>query len=107
PLYVYDQEQLENNLQSYKQSFKSEKFPTKILYASKAFQTIGMMNLVHEYGFGVDVVSAGELYTALQSNVPVNKIHFHGNNKSTEELRMAFEAGVEHIVCDNVMELAE
>ena len=107
PLYVYDQQQLETNLQAYKQAFQSDRFPTKILYASKAFQTVGMMNLVNQYGFGVDVVSAGELYTALQSDVPVDHIYFHGNNKSTEELKMAFESGMQHIVCDNLMELTE
>ncbi len=97
PLYVYDQQQLETNLQAYKQAFQSDRFPTKILYASKAFQTVGMMNLVNQYGFGVDVVSAGELYTALQSDVPVDHIYFHGNNKSTEELKMAFESAALHI----------
>ncbi|APZ50037.1 diaminopimelate decarboxylase [Jeotgalibaca sp. PTS2502] len=107
PLYVYDQQQLETNIHSYKKAFKSDRFPTKILYASKAFQTVGMMNLVNQYGFGVDVVSAGELYTALQSDVPVDHIYFHGNNKSTEELKMAFESGMQHIVCDNLMELTE
>lgn len=107
PLYVYDQEKLEKNLEDYVKYFKSDLFPTKILYASKAFQTIGMLNLVARYGLGVDVVSAGELYTALHSKVPVEKIHFHGNNKTTQELRMAFENGVTHIVADNVMELAE
>lgn len=107
PLYVYDQEKLESNMREYQDHFKSNLFATKILYASKAFQTVGMLNLVNEFGFGADVVSGGELYTALQSKLPVEKIYFHGNNKSTEELRMAFETGVQHIVADNVMELAE
>ncbi|MGP6147371.1 diaminopimelate decarboxylase [Jeotgalibaca sp. A122] len=107
PLYVYDQAKLENNLEAYTQNFKSDLFQTKILYASKAFQTIGMLDLIANYGLGVDVVSGGELYTALQSDVPVEKIHFHGNNKTTEELRMAFESGIVHIVADNVMELEE
>lgn len=107
PLYVYDQEKLEENLQEYRDHFRSDRFKTKILYASKAFQTVAMLNLVNEFGLGVDVVSGGELYTALQSELPVEKIYFHGNNKTTEELRMAFETGVQHIVADNVMELAE
>lgn len=107
PLYVYDQAKLESNLEAYTTSFKSDLFPTKIIYASKAFQTIAMLDLVAQYGLGVDVVSGGELYTALQSDVPVEKIHFHGNNKTTAELRMAFESGVTHIVADNVMELEE
>lgn len=107
PLYVYDQQKLEDNLEAYTTHFKSPMFKTRILYASKAFQTIGMLDLIAGYGLGVDVVSSGELYTALKSDVPVEKIYFHGNNKTTEELRMAFETGVKHIVVDNVIELEE
>ena len=107
PLYVYDQQKLEANLEAYTTYFKSDVFQTRILYASKAFQTIGMLDLIAEYGLGVDVVSSGELYTALKSTMPVEKIYFHGNNKTTEELRMALETGVKHMVVDNVMELEE
>lgn len=105
PLYVYDQNQLEATLSTFVNHFKSERFPTKIIYASKAFQTIHFTNLLSEYGFGLDVVSGGELFTALQSDLPRNLIYFHGNNKGLEELELAFKSGVEHIVCDNFMEL--
>jgi len=107
PLYVYDQSQIEETLTLFSKHFKSDRFPTQILYASKAFQTVHFLNLINEYDFGVDVVSGGELFVALKSNLPRDLIYFHGNNKSVEELEMAFVSEVKHIVCDNVMELQE
>lgn len=105
PLYVYDQGQIEATLATFVSHFKSKKFPTQIIYASKAFQTVHIVNLMAQYGLGLDVVSGGELYTALQSKMPVDHIYFHGNNKSPEELDLAFKSGIEHIICDNLMEL--
>jgi len=105
PLYVYDQNQIEATLQTFVRNFKSDQFPTKIIYASKAFQAVQMINLIAEYGFGIDVVSSGELYTAMQSKMPRDEIYFHGNNKSHDELILAFESGIKQIICDNVMEL--
>lgn len=106
PLYVYDQEKIESNLQLFKENFKSEKFATKILYASKAFQAIALLNLVADFGFGLDVVSQGELYVATKSKLPIGDIYFHGNNKTPEELNFAInETEIKHIVVDNPMEL--
>lgn len=105
PLYVYDQNQLETTLETFTKHFKSEQFQTEIIYASKAFQTVAMINLVNEFGLGIDVVSGGELACAKKSNMPEEKIYFHGNNKTPEELDFAFISGVKHIICDNYMEL--
>lgn len=106
PLYVYDQEKIESNLRLFKENFKSEKFATKILYASKAFQAIALLNLVADFGFGLDVVSQGELYVATKSKMPIENIYFHGNNKTPEELDFAInQAKISHIVVDNPMEL--
>ena len=105
PLYVYDQGKIEEVMDLVKHSFKSTLFNTKILYASKAFQAIEMLNLVAEKEFGLDVVSGGELYAALQSKIPVEDIYFHGNNKDAQELDFAFKSGIHHIVVDNYMEL--
>jgi len=105
PLYVYDQTLLESTLEIFTTHFKSEQFSTEIIYASKAFQAVQMVNLVAEYGLGIDVVSAGELFTALNSKMPRDKIYFHGNNKTPEELTFAFKSGISHIICDNLMEL--
>ena len=54
---------------------------------------------------GIDVVSGGELYTAVQAGFDVTKACFHGNNKTTEELNMALDYGVGRIVVDNIYEM--
>ena len=105
PLYVYDQEQIEDTLSTFVDNFKSEQFATKIIYASKAFQAVQMVDLIAEYGLGLDIVSSGELFTATKSKMPREMIYFHGNNKTPEELDLAFKLGVKHIICDNFMEL--
>ncbi|SJZ68951.1 diaminopimelate decarboxylase [Pilibacter termitis] len=105
PLYVYDQEKIEEKLLEFKENFTSPRFKTKILYASKAFQTIEMIDLVHSFGFCLDVVSGGEFFTALQSQMPVENIYFHGNNKSFAELEFAIENGLQHVIADNLMEV--
>ncbi|MDQ5934892.1 MAG: diaminopimelate decarboxylase [Cyanobacteriota bacterium erpe_2018_sw_21hr_WHONDRS-SW48-000092_B_bin.40] len=73
-------------------------------YAGKAFLCLAMVRLIGKAGFGLDVVSDGELYTALQANFPSERIFFHGNNKSARELAMALESGVK-IVVDSQSEL--
>ncbi|EMF0571953.1 diaminopimelate decarboxylase [Enterococcus sp. H57] len=105
PLYVYDEEKMRQTMLSFKRGFVSKRFDTKVLYASKAFQTIEMLYLVREYGFGLDVVSGGEIYTALQADFPRDTIYFHGNNKTPEELIYALENDLLHIVADNLMEV--
>ncbi|GAB2024861.1 diaminopimelate decarboxylase [Lactovum odontotermitis] len=106
PLYVYNQEVIEENLQVFRENFQSEKFATKILYASKAFQAVALLNLIADAGLGLDVVSQGELYAASKSRMPLENIYFHGNNKSPEELLFAIlNVKISHIVVDNKMEL--
>ena len=104
PLYVYDEAEIEDMMQAYEENFVSEKFATKVLYASKAFQTVAMINLAAEHNLGLDVVSGGEIYAALQSKMPKEKIYFHGNNKTPAELEFFVESGLKHVVCDNIME---
>ncbi len=77
----------------------------QVAYASKAFSTIAIVQLMEQEGLSLDVVSGGELYTALAAKFPVERIHFHGNNKSEEELQMAIEAKIGCIVVDNFYEL--
>ncbi len=91
PLYVYDEKKLEDTIKAFKQGFQSDHFKTKILYASKAFQTVEMLKLIEKYDLGLDVVSGGEIYTALRAEFPVEEIYFHGNNKTPDELRFAIE----------------
>ena len=105
PLYVFDEVKIASTLKTVEQKFKSPKFETKVIYASKAFQTVHMLNLVAEAGFGLDIVSGGELYVALASKMPVADIYFHGNNKTPDELEFALKSGVVHYIVDNPMEL--
>src|SRR5690606_25954997 len=77
----------------------------QVAYASKAFSSVAMLQLVHEEGLSLDVVSGGERYTAIAARFPVEKIHFHGNNKSEEELEMALDHNIGCIVVDNFHEL--
>src|SRR5690606_26351035 len=61
--------------------------------------------IVEQEGLGLDVVSGGELYTAMHADFPADRLYFHGNNKSHAELQMAVDAGVHRIVVDNLYEL--
>jgi diaminopimelate decarboxylase len=104
PLYVMDVTTIREHCQAFKKNFTSKKLDTEVIYASKAFLTIGMCKLIEEEGLSLDVVSGGELYTAMKANFPANKIYFHGNNKTVEELMMAINYGVHRIVVDNEFE---
>ncbi len=106
PLYVMDEKRIRENMRQYKQAFDNFYSGKGIpLYASKAFSAVGMYKLAQEEGFGVDVVSGGELYTALKAGFDASKIIFHGNNKSYDEIRMALENNVGRIVADSFYEL--
>ncbi|WP_144460755.1 diaminopimelate decarboxylase [Siminovitchia fortis] len=105
PLYVYDVELIRTRARSFKKMFEKYGVKSQVAYASKAFSSIAMLQLVHEEGLSLDVVSGGELYTAIAAKFPVEKIHFHGNNKSEEELEMALDQRIGCIVVDNFHEL--
>jgi diaminopimelate decarboxylase len=75
------------------------------VFACKAFCCKAMVQLVREEGLGLDVVSGGELHTALSAGFPAKDIFFHGNNKTADELAYAVSSGVGHIVVDNIFEL--
>lgn len=107
PLFVYDEHELRQKLQTFTSCFRSETFATWVLYASKAFSCKAMISLAAEYGCGLDVVSGGELYTALKTGFDPSKIWFHGNNKTPAEIRMALDAKIGTFVVDNEMEAEE
>ncbi|MBR3346185.1 MAG: diaminopimelate decarboxylase [Solobacterium sp.] len=104
PLYVYDEDHLRMMLDTYQKAFQTSAFETGVLYASKAFSCKAMIRLIQEYGFYLDVVSAGELVTAKQADYDCSKVFFHGNNKTPEELAFARDCGVGTIVVDNQTE---
>ena len=107
PLYVMDEEQVRENCRRYLRAMQ-KKYPRgKILYAGKAFLVLAMAKLVAEEGLGLDVVSGGELYTALKAGFPAEHLYFHGNNKSRQELLEALEAKIGRIVVDSFSELQE
>ena len=105
PLYVFDEELIINNCKEYKKYFKVKENNNKIAYAGKAFLPKYMCNLIDKEGLYLDVVSGGELYTAYKANFPMEKILFHGNNKTIEEIKMGVDLGVGVFVVDNFYEL--
>lgn len=105
PLYVYDVALIRERARAFKKTFDNAGITAQVAYASKAFSTVAMVQLAAEENLSLDVVSGGELYTALAADFPTEKIHFHGNNKSREELVMAIEHNIGCIVVDNFHEL--
>ncbi|MHC5615725.1 MAG: diaminopimelate decarboxylase [Nostoc sp.] len=105
PLYILDEETLRSACQQYRDAFKQYyKGESQVLYASKAWNCLAVCAIAASEGLGIDVVSGGELSTALQAGVSPQKIYLHGNNKSHEELILAIKSGVT-IVADNWYEL--
>ena len=104
PLYVMDDATLRGNCRLYTEPLKEHYPNSQVLYAGKANLNLPLINIMHSEGMGLDVVSGGELYTALKSKMDPTHIYFHGNNKSVEELRLALKNGV-NIVLDNEQEL--
>ena len=106
PLYVYSENDIIGRFAELRKDF-IEKYPnTRVAYAAKAFFPVAMAKLVDQCGMCVDVVSGGELYTAIKAGFPAEKIEFNGNNKSRKELEMAIEYGIGRIIVDSLQELA-
>ena len=105
PLYVYDVDRIRHNCRVFTNAFKKMNVKYQVSYASKAFSSIAILQVIKEEGLSLDVVSIGELYTAIKAGFPGEKIHFHGNNKSREELQLALEYHVGCIVIDNLHEI--
>ncbi|CAX66930.1 diaminopimelate decarboxylase [Lactobacillus johnsonii] len=105
PLVVYDVSQIRNQIRAFKKVFEEEQVNYVVSYASKAFASIAMYQVANEEGAYTDVVSAGELYTAMKANFPMERISFHGNNKSKEELEMGVKNHVGKIIIDNFYEI--
>jgi len=104
PLYVLDEECFRDICRDYYSSF-TRKYNAEVIYAAKTLLNLAVCRMVDEEGLGLDVVSGGELYTALKAGFPEERIYFHGNNKSPGELDMALKAGVGRFMVDNMYEL--
>lgn len=105
PLYVMDEELLINTCKSYYKNFKCKENNNRVAYAGKAFLTMAMCKLINEQGLYLDVVSGGELYTAYKSGFPLEKVYFHGNNKTYDEIELGVKLGVGRFIVDNIEEM--
>ncbi|MFW5996035.1 MAG: diaminopimelate decarboxylase [Halanaerobiaceae bacterium] len=105
PLLVIDEAGLRENIRHYTDAFARNYNNYRVLYAAKAFYNRTLFRIMQEEDAGIDVVSGGELYTALEANFPPEDIFFHGNNKQTAEIQMALENGVGCFVVDNSYEV--
>lgn len=106
PLYAYDVSLIRDNCRAFIDTFERLGVEGQVAYASKAFSSIAMLQVIKQEQLSLDVVSEGELYTALQAGFPVERIHLHGNNKSWNEMEMAIQYGIGCIVVDNFHDIA-
>ncbi len=106
PLYVFDEAYIRKMMRVYRDTLAREyEGKGMVLYASKAFSCKAIYRIADEENIGIDVVSGGELYTALQANFPVERIYMHGNNKLDYEIGEALDAGIGCIVADSYSEI--
>lgn len=105
PLYILDEETLRTACRQYRDSFKTY-YPgeSQVVYASKAWNCLAICAIAKSEGLAVEVVSGGELYTAIAAGVAPEKLYFHGNNKSVQELELAISSNCT-IIVDNWLEL--
>ena len=106
PLMVLDEERIRSHMRTYKRAM-AEHFggDSRPLFASKALSCKYIYRLAREEGIGIDLVSSGELYTALAAGFDVSGAFFHGNNKTDLDIAYGIESGVGHFVVDNLTEL--
>ena len=106
PLYLMDEQRIRSNCRMYLKAFR-ENFPEDSLplYASKAASFKQIYRIMAEEGMGVDVVSSGELYTALAAGFPAERIHFHGNCKTDADIAYGVASGIGCFIADNREEL--
>ncbi|HHD7395599.1 TPA: diaminopimelate decarboxylase [Staphylococcus pseudintermedius] len=105
PTIVYDEAQIRQQVRRYHSAFQQNDIGYVLSYASKAFTCLQMVKLAAEEDFELDVVSEGELYTALEAGFDPQRIHFHGNNKTKHEIRYALESGIGYFVVDALDEI--
>ncbi|WP_371862049.1 diaminopimelate decarboxylase [Alkalibacterium pelagium] len=106
PLYVYDISLVKKKIKAFKDAFRAYENKTQVAYASKAFSSLALYEMLAEEDVSLDVVSGGELFLAIKADFPAERIHFHGNNKSWQELDEAIDHNIGCIVVDNFVELS-
>ncbi|MFR7989055.1 MAG: diaminopimelate decarboxylase [Anaerovoracaceae bacterium] len=105
PLYVMSETAIVGKFSQLKEEFLDKYENTRVAYAAKAFFPMAMAKIAEREGMCVDVVSGGELYTALKAGFPPERIEFNGNNKLPDELRLAVKNGIGRIIVDGFSEL--
>lgn len=105
PLYVFDESLIREYCKDYRKYFKCEENGNRVAFAGKAFLTIQMCKLLKEENMCLDVVSGGELYTAYKAGFPLERVMFHGNNKTLNEIELGIKLGVGNFVVDNYHEM--
>ncbi len=105
PLYVFSENDIMTRFAELRECFLKKYPKNRVAYAAKAFFPVAMAKLVDKEGMCVDVVSGGELYTAIKAGFPPEKIEFNGNNKQRDEIEMAVDYGIGRIIIDGLQEL--
>ena len=105
PLYLFDEFTLRSKCREFKDRFSKHYADILVIYASKAFLNRALALILKEEGLGLDVVSGGELSISHSVEFPLDRVYFHGNNKTPEELELALGWGIGRVVVDNFYEL--
>ena len=106
PLYLMDEDRIRENCRRYTAAFRKHFGPNaRPLYASKASSFKRIYEIMGEEGMGIDVVSAGEIYTALRAGCDLSQAYFHSNNKTDEDIRYSMDQGIGYFVADNAEEI--
>lgn len=106
PLYLLDENKIREKCRIYKEAFEEFFGPeAKPLYASKANSFKRIYEIMREEGMGIDVVSSGEMYTALKAGYDISNAYFHSNNKTDDDIRYGMDNGIGYFVADNIEEI--
>ena len=106
PLYLMDENRIRYNMRTYINAMRKYFGENSAcLYASKACSFKRLYEIAREEGFGTDVVSSGEVYTALKAGFDLKNAYFHSNNKTDEDISFAIDNGIGYFVCDNIEEV--
>lgn len=105
PLYVYDVSVIRRALRAYRDAAADQALDYSVHYAAKAFACVAMFQVAASEGAHLDLVSGGEITTALKAGIDMTHVSFNGNNKTDAELNLALDVGLGTIIVDNADEL--
>ena len=106
PLYIFDELTLRARARAYREELGRQYGDGLVVYAAKAFLNRTLARLFADEGLGLDVVSGGEVAIAHAAGFPMDRVYFHGNNKTPDEIELALRVGVGRFVVDNLYEVA-